>query len=513
MSRQQHTMDSHWAPQANMSPHNGGLDTLARRQRAPNPILGVLLALTLMLFMGAFWWLTSGQSLPLLQLPLVMFSFIAAVTVGFLYFLNPARVLTYLLLGLLFFSFEVTARGQETGGGDAQTMVKGILALMFAVFGLFTSVRYVFASVSGFFLTYYAVWALGTSSYSPALVLGLASGIALLGVTLVSNRIGMGEAEDVRDFWTSIYWASVMICILSFMVLAISPMQAKDLTDPGTFRFRGVTGAANALGPIMGLGAIMAMAQYRLTKRSAMRWVHSFMMLAFVAALFLTNSRSSIVGFIVAMLLTEVVIGSFGVLGTMVLALLSATFGVAMAYPGLLDSIMSGLASAFSRSGSVSELTTLTGRQDIWAACWKLFLDQPIWGYGLGSVRVVLPLAYSDVWGNTMSTAHNMLLESLLSVGVAGTIPLLALIFVCLRTLIGFFRRQVKSGLSSLAPSNQGVNVLLGKCALRCLLMLLVQGISEKAFAGQPGSSTLALGAIMCTTAYLSRKNAPASKM
>jgi O-antigen ligase len=315
----------------------------------------------------------------------------------------------------------------------------------------------------------------------------------------------------VRDFWTSIYWASVMICILSFMVLAISPMQAKDLTDPGTFRFRGVTGSANTLGPIMGLGAIMAMMQYRLESRRSMRGFHAVMIVAFVAALFVTNSRSSIIGFIVAMLATEVVIGSLGLLGTMVLALMSATLGLAMAYPGLMESVMSGLASAFSRSGNVSELTTLTGRQDIWAACWKLFLDQPIWGYGLGSVRVVLPLAYSDVWGNTMSTAHNMLLESLISVGVAGTVPLLALIAVCLRTLIVYFRRRVKTEWSKLS-SHQAMNSLLGKCALRCLLMLLVQGISEKAFAGQPGSSTLALGAIMCTTAFLSRDKSPTSK-
>jgi O-antigen ligase len=486
-------------------------DALALKRRAPNPILGILLGMCLALFMGTVWWLNSGQSLPLIQLPLLLVSFLAAVSVGFMYFLNPARALTYVLLGLLFFSFEVTARGQETGGGDAQTMLKGVLALMFAIFGLFTSSRYVFTSLSGFFLTYYAVWALGTASYSPTLILGVASGIALLGVTLVSNRIGMGNTDDVADFWKSIYWASALICILSFVTLVIAPIQARDLSDPSVFRFRGVTGSANTLGPIMGLGAIIAVAQFRMAGREGTRWFHGLMAVAFVAALFLSNSRSSIVGFVIALLATEMVIGTVGLLGTMAIALLGAVLGLAMAYPGLLDSIMSHLAAAFSRSGSVSELTTLTGRNDIWAACWKLFLDQPVFGYGLGSIRVVLPLAYSDAWGNTMSTAHNMLLESLVSVGIAGTIPLLALIAVCLHTLIAYFRRRNK-----LQPAHrsaeQTVNAVLGKCALRCLLMLLIQGISEKAFAGQPGSSTLALGAIMCTTAYLSREKLPVSK-
>jgi hypothetical protein len=85
------------------------------------------------------------------------------------------------------------------------------------------------------------------------------------------------------------------------------------------------------------------------------------------------------------------------------------------------------------------------------------------------------------------------------------------LIAICLRTLIVYFRRRVKTEWSKLS-SHQAMNSLLGKCALRCLLMLLVQGISEKAFAGQPGSSTLALGAIMCTTAFLSRDKSPTSK-
>jgi O-antigen ligase len=480
------------------------LDTQPIKPRGPNAILGILLGLCLSLFMGSVWWLNSGQVMPLVQLPLALVSFIAAVTVGFLYFLNPSRTLTYLLLGLMFFSFEVTARGQEGGGGDSQTMLKGILAFMFAVFGLFTSLRFVFRSLSGFFLTYYAVWALGTATYSPTLILGLASGIALLGVTLVSNRVGMGDTDDVADFWRAIYWASVLICLLSFVALVISPMQVRDLSDASVYRFRGVTGAANTLGPIMGLGAIMSMLHARTATKKSMRTLHRVMTLAFITALFMTNSRSSIVGFVVAMIGTEVIIGSVGLLGTLVITLLCAMLGTALAYPGLMDAILGNLAAVFSRSGNVSELTTLTGRNDIWVACWRLFLDQPIFGYGLGSIRVVLPMAYSDVWGNTVSTAHNMLLESLISVGLAGTLPLLALISVCLYTLTTYFRRRAKLLKGKLALDPE-INQLLALCALRCLLMLLVQGISEKAFAGQPGSSTLALAAIMCTTAFISR--------
>lgn len=82
-------------------------------RRAPNPILGTLLVLTLALFIGAFSWLSSDQALPLLQLPLVLISFITVGVIGFLYFLNPAKSLTFILLGLLYFAFEFTARSSE----------------------------------------------------------------------------------------------------------------------------------------------------------------------------------------------------------------------------------------------------------------------------------------------------------------------------------------------------------------------------------------------------------------
>jgi len=477
-------------------------------KRAPNPILGVLLVLSLAMFGGAIGWMSSGQMMPLLQLPLLLVSFLLSVVVGFVYFLNPARGLTYLLLGVLYFAFEFTARGQEGGGGDSQTLIKGVLALMFAVLGIFTSSRWVFKSTGGFLLVLYATWALATSAYSPTPILGFASGIALLGVSMVAARIGMGTPKDVLDFWSAVYWASVLTCVLSFITLAISPIQARDLSDGSVFRFRGVTGAANTLGPIMGIGAIVAMLKFKLASRKWSRFGHVVMFVAFVAALFLSNSRSSIIGFIAGMAGAMVVMGSVGLMGFLMMTFVGLLLGSALLYPGLTDSLMSFLASTFARSGQASELTTLTGRGVIWEACWKLIMDKPIFGYGLASIRTVLPLAYGDEWGNTFTTAHNMLLESLISVGLAGTLPLLALIGISLYQLTTHATQTQRTRVSTLAAKSPSLlESALGACATRCLLMLLIQGISEKAFAGQPGSSTLALGAIVATSVMLHRSS------
>lgn len=481
-------------------------------RRAPNPILGTLLVLTLALFIGAFSWMSSGQALPLLQLPLVLISFITVGVIGFLYFLNPAKSLTFILLGLLYFAFEFTARSSEAdiGGGGAQTMIKGIVAMMFTIFAIFTSSRFMFrAALTGLFILY-AAGATATSLYSPAPIFGFVSGLSLLGLAMVAARLSHGDQSDLITMWRAIFFASCLTCLLSLALLAISPQQARDMSDV-RYRLRGVTGAANALGPIMAIGFVVSLLMYRVAQRNAMRRFAQVMAVAFVATLLLTNSRSSILGLVAGMVGTALVAGAIGTFGFLVVLLVLAVGGATLLNPGISESILELLAGLFARTGQVTELTTLTGRGVIWEACWKLIVDRPWVGYGLGSVRVVLPLSYADEWGNTYGSAHNFLLESLISVGWIGSLPLIAVLLMGLAFLISYFRKNQqdrKTLAKKIIEPGRQVNVWLGLCALRGLLTLLVQGMSEKSFAGQPGSTTLALGAILATTVYVRRTQA-----
>lgn len=138
-----------------------------------------------------------------------------------------------------------------------------------------------------------------------------------------------------------------------------------------------------------------------------------------------------------------------------------------MLNPGINEAILELLASLFARTGQVNELTTLTGRGVIWEACWKLIVERPWVGYGLGSVRVVLPLSYADEWGNTYGSAHNFLLESLISVGWIGSLPLIAVLLMGLGFLISYFRknRQDRKTLAKSAVP-QSVRSMSG---LRCV--------------------------------------------
>lgn len=481
-----------------------------QKRRAPNPILGVLFALAMALFCGSFAWMSSGQVMPLLQLPLMMTAFIMVGAIGFLYLLNPAKSLTFILMGVLYFSFEFTARASETDAGGSQTFVKGAVAMLFAVFALFTSTRYAFkAPLTGLFILY-AAGSLASSFYSPAVVFGFVTGLSLLGLAMVAARLSHGDQSDLIMMWRTIFWSSCLTCVLSLALLAVSPQMARDVSD-ARFRLRGVTGAANALGPIMAVGFVACLLMYRLAQKRLMRNFTILMGLALMAALLLSNSRSSILGLVAGMVGAALISGVIGTFGLLFVLFVLALSGAALLNPGITDSFMQLLAMLFARTGQVTELTTLTGRGVIWEACWRLIVERPLMGYGMGSVRVVLPLSYADEWGNTYSSAHNFLLESLISVGWVGSIPLLAVLVLGMWMLVSYFRKnkQDKKSLKGIKQSPQDQrDVWLALCALRGLLTLIVQGMSEKSFAGQPGSTTLALGAILATTAYVARAQA-----
>jgi O-antigen ligase len=477
------------------------------RKRAQNPILGILFMVSLLLFGGTFSWLTSSQSLPLLQLPLLLISFALAASTGFMYFLNPARALTFALLGMLYFSFEFTARASEGAGSDSQTILKGALAMAFAIFALFTSPRYAFRSgLTGVYIVY-SLFAVCTAFYSPAPIFGLVAGLALVGLTLVAARLSQGKQEDLLALWNAIFWASCLTCILSLALMAISPMQARDLSDM-RYRLRGVTGTANALGPLMAVGFIAALLRLKTITGRWTRYFTVLMAASFLITLGLTYSRTSIVGLIAGLIGAALVSGVIGTLGFMFVLLALAIIGGALLNPDINNMILQSLADLFAKTGEVAELTSLTGRGVIWEACWKLFTERPTFGYGLGSVRVVLPLAYSDQWGNVYGTAHNFLLESLISVGVVGTLPLVAVLLLGLIKLLDYFRSLQKhrkaKRLTTAEEQATSVEQQLALCSIRGLLTLIVLGISEKSFAGQPGSTTMALGAILATTVYVS---------
>ena len=86
----------------------------------------------------------------------------------------------------------------------------------------------------------------------------------------------------------------------------------------------------------------------------------------------------------------------------------------------------------FSRSGTISELSTLAGRIPLWQEIMGLIAERPMFGYGFNESRSVLPATYISAGGWIAPHAHNFILQSLLNSGTVGTI------FLCSAILLAF---------------------------------------------------------------------------
>jgi O-antigen ligase len=221
-----------------------------------------------------------------------------------------------------------------------------------------------------------------------------------------------------------------------------------------------------------------------------------------LAALALSQSRSSMIGLIAGFLLVAALSNLFAFMLT---AALGSIGTWTILQPGLLDSILGGLASLVSRSGRVAEITSFTGRSEIWAGVFAKWLESPWFGYGLGSPRIIVAEAYRDQWGNTHESAHNWLLESLISFGIAGT-TLLVIFLGLMAWRLWTFKQN-----DSAPKNNESIDWPLVLCMRRCFVFCLISGLMEKAFAGMPNPSLILLTCIAGSCVALTRQGHVAS--
>lgn len=98
--------------------------------------------------------------------------------------------------------------------------------------------------------------------------------------------------------------------------------------------------------------------------------------------------------------------------------------------------------------GANSDYANITTRLDGWKAAWELFMESPLWGYGLGGIsaeamaRDGMSLAEMEAFGRGGVTG-NVFLEVLAASGLIGAILLLAYGVVLIRPM---FSRKIWTG-------------------------------------------------------------------
>jgi exopolysaccharide production protein ExoQ len=74
-----------------------------------------------------------------------------------------------------------------------------------------------------------------------------------------------------------------------------------------------------------------------------------------------------------------------------------------------------------SRSGNIEEVSSMTGRTNIWHAVLQLSAERPWAGYGYASSIFVLP-EHERLVGFSVGHAHNLILQLLLTTGWTGVV-------------------------------------------------------------------------------------------
>lgn len=121
---------------------------------------------------------------------------------------------------------------------------------------------------------------------------------------------------------------------------------------------------------------------------------------------------------------------AFGVI--IVISLISLVY-----FSGLVELNSQTILKSLTRSGDVEEMYTFTGRTDIWSFAIDKVFESPWVGYGYGGSRYALTEFSNHAYGeNDLHHAHNLLLNTILCVGLFGGVILVAMLLTQLGKLL-----------------------------------------------------------------------------
>jgi O-antigen ligase len=140
------------------------------------------------------------------------------------------------------------------------------------------------------------------------------------------------------------------------------------------------------------------------------------------------------------------------------------------------------------RGQSAEQLTSLTGRDDIYRAAWQLFAEQPLIGYGYQSGRSIF--LQRIPWAPGAS--HSALVDIAMSMGAVGLLAYLLL-----------FVRLGKSFRTLLRRRTMTAENLWARELAPVVAMLLLMGVTVDGFSGPVGAQPIFLAfAVLAADAW-----------
>lgn len=332
---------------------------------------------------------------------------------------KPLLVLVFLVV--LISDISVRGRALDDTGVDAQSAVKFMLwvsgwMLLFWRLSVFKEAFK--QSSAGAAALLFALWCLISTIYSPTPLYTFAASVSLVGLWLLAALVARSIP---RSTLVVVIAAALTVGMILTLALYLGLRErSMALTEGGTIlRLAGIFSAPNTLGRAAALLLLLVVLAMFYVKRAI--WIPMAIVSGGTAAvcLYMSSSRASMLALACAGVV--VVLRRRPILLTVAIALFVSISAVILAFPSYLQDVKL----LISRTGHISEVSTFTGRTFIWEWVLSAFAEQPIQGYGFASTRVVIVEGYRGPWGFTTASAHNAWLQSLITVGLVGTVLLL----------------------------------------------------------------------------------------
>lgn len=280
---------------------------------------------------------------------------------------------------------------------------------------------------------------------------------------VIFSAVYLGRGEPLESLIQGAKYALFGMMLLSLVVAVVNPEMAVQTAYKGwlpgvNIRLWGVGSNANSIGPLALLALLLEVMQP--TRRPALRRV---MILSALVVLVLAQSKTTwLAGAVVTMILVWYRYGRTPNGGTdlrFILAVVMAAFilGIMLNHFSI-----ERLWAKIEASDAGNDITTLTGRTQIWAAAMAAWKASPVFGYGLDAwgaehrLRLGMPFAFS---------AHNQFLQSLSAAGAIGAAGFIVYLLLLVR---GAFRYAEQSGGVSVAL----MAIILMRCVTETPLTL-----------------------------------------
>jgi O-antigen ligase len=337
---------------------------------------------------------------------------------------GPKTMVALFLLVLLITDLSVRQRTLSDTSVDPQNMLKmaiwgsGLLVALLNWRHLRAGLR----EPAVVMMVLMTLWFVATSIYSPIRLYSFGSAVAFLSVVLFAVVVRRVVPESLL-LRSSIILLTIML-LVGLALYVVAPDRAMAEMEGGSIRrLAAPFGTPNSLGRVSAIVIVLAMLA---VMSGVLRWRSPEVLVAVaagLACLYLSQSRTAMAALGLGLLILHLAgrprqLLLAGVLAGFV-ALLIAILGVDIA----------DVLRLFSRTGHVSEVTTLTGRTDIWSFAWSQIVKEPVFGYGHASSKHLFPLLFHQYWGWTTTHAHNMWLQIWFTTGLVGVV-LLAGVFI-----------------------------------------------------------------------------------